>query len=884
MSFKKRYVPQATGVLCGISPSNGAQDIVKFLKDAKLWDYCEQVPELIWDKCDPLKERKICWLNCSSAQNARALVERLNGMQSKVVGIEKYSYKLQAVMKKDIRNVDWSSFAAAKEPKTMEGIVVKKLVDKTCVVDCGGVEVKVDSKSYLEDWSDLCVGDKLRVDALEDNGSWVATDATLVWRAERSDKDEGRIRAYRLQIALMELGPQILRSVWKECWRLDKKASWKPSDGQIVHEQLQQKRDVEKAIGREGMNRVRAGDIENWDVTVLARLFKENLGVSSIQPAQRKCVDELRRLRNSFVHEDLSKNTLSASDFKEKWAQLETSLRTLASGLGSDEHKKLEKKLEEIKTQQIDQEKIEQIKDEFQGLQSEVQVIKGNMVTRDHVQEMINNAVSSSLKSKSDDLLLDNGVKYKLEMLENAGKGAMGTVHKATPVNDSSRFIAVKICHLTGTVDRSREEAKNLSKVKHKNVISYIGVGEYNGLVAIGMEFVVGQSYDEYLKFAGPLPWKVAGEDMRQVMEGMKAVHELSILHRDLKPSNLMRKANGDMIIVDFGLSKSSTSVIQTQVGALVGTPAYASPEQLQGQKPCPASDVFAIGVILYEALTERLPFPLDGAETKTAKLSSDHLLSKYKVAVIDCDPLPMLRLPASIAGCVMECLEKDKCKRIQTAADLLERWDEACRVSENDVNTFTAGGSLEFWHKAGFEDRVTNADLKAKLKQAFPQLKEHALMAMEQAFDADGNGVTEYEEFLKYTKDRLMTEIVKEFEQMKEIEPDDVFYTKKKVEPIMYKSSAMFGGGYKRGSLVLQQGMLAAIKESGGVKACFKLSTIQVGICARDSRVMEVSVRGCSGVSFVLSTEAGCKEFVRCVRATQAWQDTEVNKPNESS
>ncbi|EKX37631.1 hypothetical protein GUITHDRAFT_40834, partial [Guillardia theta CCMP2712] len=156
---------------------------------------------------------------------------------------------------------------------------------------------------------------------------------------------------------------------------------------------------------------------------------------------------------------------------------------------------------------------------------------------------------------------------------------------------------------------RSREEAKNLSKIQHKNVVSYIGVGEYKKNVAIGMALIVGQSYDDYLQRHGPLPWKAAGEDMRQVMEGMKAVHQLSILHRDLKPSNLMRKANGDMIIVDFGLSKSSTSAITTAVGTLVGTPAYASPEQLHGKAPTAASDVFAIGIILYEALTNRLPF-----------------------------------------------------------------------------------------------------------------------------------------------------------------------------------------------------------------------------------------------------------------------------------
>ncbi|EKX37955.1 hypothetical protein GUITHDRAFT_77586, partial [Guillardia theta CCMP2712] len=213
------------------------------------------------------------------------------------------------------------------------------------------------------------------------------------------------------------------------------------------------------------------------------------------------------------------------------------------------------------------------------------------------------------LQDNKNDVLLDNGVTYQLEKLNCLAKGSMGKVYKAVCTEDASKIIAVKICLPNGTVDRSKEEAKNLSKIEHKNVVSYIGVGEHQGYVAIGMSLIVGQGYDEYLQADGPLPWKAAGSDMRQVMEGMKHVHSLAILHRDLKPSNLMRKSNGDVIIVDFGLSKSSTSAVTTMVGMLVGTPAYASPEQLQGLPPSASSDVFAIGVILYEAIASRLPF-----------------------------------------------------------------------------------------------------------------------------------------------------------------------------------------------------------------------------------------------------------------------------------
>ncbi|EKX39984.1 hypothetical protein GUITHDRAFT_75963, partial [Guillardia theta CCMP2712] len=205
---------------------------------------------------------------------------------------------------------------------------------------------------------------------------------------------------------------------------------------------------------------------------------------------------------------------------------------------------------------------------------------------------------------------MNNNKKFVL-LARSVGKGAMGSVFEGRDPKNGN-IVALKRCD--GQEDkRGKVEAQNLEKIRSKNIVRFLGYGYHESHLYIAMDLVVGEDYESFLnKLKSPLTWMEASKDMRQVMQGMKAVHSLGIIHRDLKPANLMRKQNGDMVVVDFGTSKQVNAVsaaCATMVGEFVGTPVYASPEQHKRAALTAACDVFSIGVIFVEALTKKLPF-----------------------------------------------------------------------------------------------------------------------------------------------------------------------------------------------------------------------------------------------------------------------------------
>jgi TolB-like protein/tetratricopeptide (TPR) repeat protein len=264
---------------------------------------------------------------------------------------------------------------------------------------------------------------------------------------------------------------------------------------------------------------------------------------------------------------------------------------------------------------------------------------------------------------------------YEIE--ETLGRGGMGEVYRALDTR-LGRAVAVKILpaiHATDaeSVRRFEKEARAVASLSHPNIVPLFDVGEHDGLRYAVTELVTGETLRMRLA-AGPLPSKEAAEIAAQVAHGLEAAHEKGVIHRDIKPENIVITSSGFARILDFGLAKRSgtalgteaedqptASELLTEPGVVAGTVGYMSPEQVRGLAIDGRSDIFSLGVVLWEMLTGHRPFSGDSqVETLNAILKEE--------------PQPALALdvlPTELARIVRRCLEKRKEDRYHSAADL---------------------------------------------------------------------------------------------------------------------------------------------------------------------------------------------------------------------
>jgi Tol biopolymer transport system component/predicted Ser/Thr protein kinase len=250
---------------------------------------------------------------------------------------------------------------------------------------------------------------------------------------------------------------------------------------------------------------------------------------------------------------------------------------------------------------------------------------------------------------------------YKI--LEKLGEGGMGVVYKAEDTR-LERMVALKFLppHLAASEqDKARfiQEAKAASALNHPNVCTIHDIQDHDGQMFIVMEFVDGQTLRQK---KDAISFKQAVEIGIQVADGLAAAHEKGIVHRDIKPENIMIRKDGIAQIMDFGLAKlrSSSSTINrlTKEGSTVGTAGYMSPEQVQGQDSDQRSDIFSLGVLLYELFTGQLPFK-GVHETALA----------YEIVNVDAPPMSAVvpEMDPTLDAIVLECLEKDPNERMQS-------------------------------------------------------------------------------------------------------------------------------------------------------------------------------------------------------------------------
>jgi eukaryotic-like serine/threonine-protein kinase len=264
--------------------------------------------------------------------------------------------------------------------------------------------------------------------------------------------------------------------------------------------------------------------------------------------------------------------------------------------------------------------------------------------------------------------------RYHIESI--LGRGGMGVVYKATDTQ-LDEIVAIKT--LPGDVmtrspedlERFKREIRLARKITHRNVLRTFDYGEAEGVYFISMEFVRGYTLSELLDEAEnrQMPMRAAVGITRQICRGLQAAHEQGIIHRDIKPQNVLVDAKGEAKLMDFGIARmAETMEGVTQAGLIVGTPHYMSPEQIQGKQLDPRSDVYSLGVMIYELLVGRKPFD---SSSLTGVLTA-HITEAAKPP-IDIRP----DISARINGIVMRCLAKDPAIRYANAGELLADMEE---------------------------------------------------------------------------------------------------------------------------------------------------------------------------------------------------------------
>lgn len=255
---------------------------------------------------------------------------------------------------------------------------------------------------------------------------------------------------------------------------------------------------------------------------------------------------------------------------------------------------------------------------------------------------------------------------YKIE--EKLGEGGMGAVYKGVDTM-LDREVAIKalrpeLASQTSVVERFRSEAVTLAKLNHPNIAALYSLFRQGEELYMVMEFVRGETLDTILQKRGALPPEEAIPVFCQVLDGINHAHEFGIVHRDIKPANMMLTENGKLKVLDFGIARLLGSARMTRAGNIIGTLEYMAPEQVKGRETDARSDIYALGMMLYEVLTGRTPFDTEN-EFELMKLQTEEM------------PVPPSQInpniPEEVETAIMRAIAKDPDERFQTAGDFLQ-------------------------------------------------------------------------------------------------------------------------------------------------------------------------------------------------------------------
>jgi len=254
--------------------------------------------------------------------------------------------------------------------------------------------------------------------------------------------------------------------------------------------------------------------------------------------------------------------------------------------------------------------------------------------------------------------------RYELE--EVVGTGGMSTVYRA---HDQllERNVALKVLHPHYAddeeyVERFRREARSVAQLSHPHIVTVIDRGEDDGQQFIVFEYVDGENLKQFVERTGPLPTRRAIELAVEIADALAFAHEHGLIHRDVKPQNVLLTPDGDAKVTDFGIARSfEVEHGMTQTGTVLGTSNYLSPEQAGGKPTTPATDVYSLGVVVYELLTGDVPFP------------GENFVAIAMKHINDLPPDLLERrpdVPLRLAAAVDRALEKDPARRFASMAE----------------------------------------------------------------------------------------------------------------------------------------------------------------------------------------------------------------------
>jgi len=265
---------------------------------------------------------------------------------------------------------------------------------------------------------------------------------------------------------------------------------------------------------------------------------------------------------------------------------------------------------------------------------------------------------------------LERGTTFarRFEIIEEIGKGGMGTVYKAFD-NKIREIVALKllkpeIASDVEIIERFRNELKLARQVSHRHVCRMYDLGEEWLSIYISMEYVAGEDLKSFIRRSGHLNEAKALGLTRQILEGLVEAHRLGVIHRDLKPQNIMIDRDGNAKIMDFGIARSLHTKGVTGTGVIIGTPEYMAPEQAEGRDIDHRVDIYALGAILFEMVTGRVPFEGETPLSIVLKHRSEP----------PADPQTLnAQVSTELSRVILKCLEKSREDRFQTAAEALD-------------------------------------------------------------------------------------------------------------------------------------------------------------------------------------------------------------------
>jgi len=317
---------------------------------------------------------------------------------------------------------------------------------------------------------------------------------------------------------------------------------------------------------------------------------------------------------------------------------------------------------------------------------------------------------TKTLETSDEELTTGFVFASRYQVIEELGRGGMGNVYKVrdTEVNEkiAIKLIRPEIAKDKKTIERFRNELRFARKIRHKNVCQMYDLSREGDRYYITMEYVRGDDLKSLIKRMGSFSPAQAINTIKQVCDGLVEAHKLGVVHRDLKPQNIMIDQDGNARIMDFGIARSLEGKGLTGMGVMIGTPEYMSPEQVEGKDIDQRSDIYSLGVILFEMVTGQTPFQGDTPFTIGVKHKSEK----------PPDPCTFNdQISHDLSRIILKCLEKEKENRHQNAGELrndLKNMEEGFPTAEKIVPTKAPLTSREFTVKFNLKKLLIPAAL----------------------------------------------------------------------------------------------------------------------------------------------------------------------------